>query len=240
MNPKADNLFHFTKSLDVLKSILANGIQPKYCLEDVKSFNWVANNYLALPISCFCDIPLSRISEHTDFYGNYGVGLSKEWGYKNRLEPVIYTHKNSDINRLVSFMLGMKDSSLTEKGKEEYDMLRFKFLSLVKPIKGSMKISGKEYAKEFYQENEWRYVANKIFMLFEEGFDMSRKILDESLLEFRLELEPKDIKYLFVKDDSDIPSLVDFINEKLGHHCHDDLKVLSSRIVSLNLLSTDL
>ena len=45
MKPKSDNLFHFTKSLDVLKLILENGIQPRFCLEDIEWFN----------LDTFCD-----------------------------------------------------------------------------------------------------------------------------------------------------------------------------------------
>ncbi|HDY85818.1 MAG TPA: hypothetical protein ENI26_08065 [Methylophaga aminisulfidivorans] len=240
MKSKAANLFHFTKSLDILKSILENGIQPKYCLEDFKWQNWDTHKYLAFPISCFCDIPLSRINEHTDFYGSYGIGLSKEWGYRNHLEPVIYTHENSDIKKLVTFMLGMNYNSLTEKGEAEYERLIFKFLSLIKPIKGRMVISNKEYEKEFYHENEWRYVANHRFMMYQEHFNESRHIANELLIEHTLKFTTKDIKYLFVKDDSDIPNLIEFINDSLSQNCNDDLKILSSRILSLDTLKYDL
>jgi len=38
MKPKTDNLFHFTRSLNVLKLILSNGIYPRYSLEES---NWL-------------------------------------------------------------------------------------------------------------------------------------------------------------------------------------------------------
>ena len=82
MEPKSDNLFHFTKTLDILKSILKNRIYPRFCLEDIEWCGLSPDKFLAFPMSCFCDIPLSRLSEHTDFYGNYGIGLTKDWGVK--------------------------------------------------------------------------------------------------------------------------------------------------------------
>lgn len=87
MKPKSNNLFHFTKTLEVIKLILKNGLQPSYCLEDNE---WMAlgdNKHVSFPMSCFCEIPLSRISDHTDFYGDFGLGFSKDWGLKKSFKP---------------------------------------------------------------------------------------------------------------------------------------------------------
>ena len=82
MQPRSDTLFHFTKNINTLKNILQNGFWPRYCLED---FNWynAELGYIAYPMVCFCDIPLSRINEHVKFYGDYGIGLTKNWGLTN-------------------------------------------------------------------------------------------------------------------------------------------------------------
>ena len=88
MSPKSDNLFHFTKSIDFLKGILLNGFLPRYCLEDT---SYLTIEYIGYPMICFCDIPISRIGDHTAFYGNYGLGMTKEWGLRNNLAPLLYT-----------------------------------------------------------------------------------------------------------------------------------------------------
>ena len=105
-NPRAKSLFHFTKSPEILKSILKNGIYPRFCLET----NWCKyadEEYYAFSISCFCDIPLSRINEHTDSYGHYGLGLTKNWGIKNGLNPVIYFPENGSILKLAHYLLAL-------------------------------------------------------------------------------------------------------------------------------------
>jgi hypothetical protein len=49
----------------------------------------------AIPMVCFCDLPLSLIKKHVEEYGGYGIGLNKTWGVKNGVAPVIYTHSRA-------------------------------------------------------------------------------------------------------------------------------------------------
>ncbi|WP_025822242.1 abortive infection system antitoxin AbiGi family protein [Shewanella marina] len=94
MQPKSHTLFHFTKNLEFLKDILRNGFWPRYCLEDVKWYNG-NESQSAYPIICFCDIPLSRVDEHVNFYGHFGIGVTREWAKLNKLAPVIYLNEGS-------------------------------------------------------------------------------------------------------------------------------------------------
>lgn len=103
MLPKSENLFHFTKSVDYLKNILGNGFLPRYSLEDTQAFD-IGLDYIGYPMVCFCDIPISRISEHTAFYGGYGLGMTKEWGLKNGLQPLLYASRGGKLNTLVKFL----------------------------------------------------------------------------------------------------------------------------------------
>ena len=50
----------------------------------------------------------------------------------------------------------------------------------------------------------------------------------------------KDIKYLFVENLSEIAPLHDFIQSHLGGYSANDLKVLTSRILSLDDFGRDL
>ena len=83
----SNSLFHFTNSAERLVGILKHTFRPRYCLEDLRMFttsldedeegSWLE---LAIPMVCFCDIPLSKIKHHLTFYGNYGIGFDKRMG----------------------------------------------------------------------------------------------------------------------------------------------------------------
>lgn len=239
MKPKSDNLFHFTKTIQVLKLILKNGIEPRMCLEDMQWLSHLTENHIAFPMSCFCDIPLSRISEHTDFYGSYGIGLSKEWGLKNKLNPVIYSPTNGTIQKSFGYYY-KKYEELNQENDSLYLKNTYALWALIKPIVGKMVIGGEFIEKEFYQENEWRYVPPVEIAISDDVFEEEKEKCNEDIKKFTLKLTPTDIKYIFVKTDNDIPELVDYINTEMGNFPHNDLKILQSRITSLETLSDDL
>lgn len=87
-NISSETLFHFTgreKGKETLLSILENGFYPRYCIENLSSYNEnTESQYPAFPMVCFCDIPLTRIKTHTKHYGEYAIGLKKlgEWKKK--------------------------------------------------------------------------------------------------------------------------------------------------------------
>ena len=90
MSPKSHTLFHFTDKIETLKLILMNGFWPRFCLEDVSWLKYPDFDFIAYPMVCFCDIPLSRVNEHVSFYGEYGLGLTKDWAVRNGITPVQY------------------------------------------------------------------------------------------------------------------------------------------------------
>ncbi|MDN3685579.1 hypothetical protein QW180_26505 [Vibrio sinaloensis] len=56
-----------------------------------------------------------------------------------------------------------------------------------------------------------------------------------------LSFTPRDVKYIFVKkNDADIPDIINFIQNELDHYQAADLKVLMSRVVSLESIQSDL
>ncbi|ELV8755258.1 hypothetical protein QNE93_004173, partial [Vibrio vulnificus] len=155
MKPRSDNLFHFTKSISVLESILENGFYARYCLEDVKWLNSDEDDFIAFPMVCFCDIPLSRATEHTEFYGSYGLGLTKDWGMRNNLNPVIYGTSNGLVRDAIHYF-----AELTREQKEGAVLHGMNLVQLSKPLKGEMQIGERLFEKDFYQENEWRFISS--------------------------------------------------------------------------------
>lgn len=92
-------LFHYTKSLSNITSILENGLQFSYCTEDFSQHTTIYNNKFGIPMVCFCDIPITRATEHTYRYGKYAIGISKKsllnGEYKQSINPVMYIFSES-------------------------------------------------------------------------------------------------------------------------------------------------
>jgi hypothetical protein len=119
MRPRSQSLFHFTNQAESLFDILKAGFWPKYCLEDIGWQNFEKFDYIAFPMVCFCDIPLSRIAEHTGYYGSYGIGLEKEWAEKNALNPVLYISSKSGLRD--SILKSMDFAAEATKNSDEID-----------------------------------------------------------------------------------------------------------------------
>ncbi|HAS6258658.1 TPA: hypothetical protein RQK60_004579 [Vibrio vulnificus] len=244
MKPKSHTLFHFTKSRDTLKLILKNGFWPRYCLEDVEWMKVGNTKFAAFPMVCFCDIPLSRVDEHVKFYGEFGIGLTKEWAVKNGLSPIQYVSSNSDVPSAYQKLINVLSSNTDTKSG--WDYLRY-LTSYCKPIEGNMVIDGKIVEKEFIQESEWRFIASNnegmAEFLSHSNFDNEEKLSEanqKTLQNNQLKFNANDIKYIFVKQDSDIPDIINFIQSELDFYLSSDLKVLMSRVISLESIVADL
>lgn len=245
MLPRSRSLFHFTKNMVVLESILTNGFWPRYCLEDVQWQNHAAHEFIAFPMVCFCDIPISRILEHVGFYGSYGIGLTKEWGTKNNLNPVFYFSGDNPVHRaikqLTGVVLGLDDEETKTRSLRNIRHI----LAHSKPTTGRMIVSGEPVIKDFYQESEWRFVPDhhKIsdYLRFDDYKDEAHlnECNEETLSSCKLKLLPSDVRYIFVPKDSDIPSIMNFIQSKLDHYPNADLKLLMSRVTSLESIAVD-
>lgn len=173
-NINPSSLFHFTKSLDILKLILSNGLRFSYCKEvfpgslspatSDDKFSWLertmTDTYVGIPMICFCDISISRVEKHTESYGNYGMGFDKnklagDYNYKGvfELNPVWYIYSNS-ITSLFESLCNITGSIDKNKQNELYRVLGF-----CKPYDNRIasKYKGENYHC-FYDENEWRIV----------------------------------------------------------------------------------
>ena len=248
MKPKSNTLFHFTSNVAVLTSILKGGsFWPRYCLEDV---SWLGydSEYVAYPMVCFCDIPLSRITEHVQFYGEYGIGMTREWAERSGLNPVLYVSpKNNLINSFRDLNAHLRKVKVEDGEPDSRVPLRFVF-AFSKPTIGNMIRGGNTIEVKFYQESEWRYVPQAPQAVLN-PFLKKDQFENAALLEHcnqdtktncSLPFSPSDVRYIFVKTDDDIPGLVTFIDSQLGHLAGNDQKKLMSKIVSLESLREDL
>lgn len=246
MKPKSHTLFHFTKSRETLQMILRNGFWPRYCLEDIGWLGISGAEFVAFPMVCFCDIPLSRTDEHVSFYGSFGVGMSKEWAVKNDLNPVLYMASQNSLAKTI-MEISLTAATLPDDEKRTAALGNFRHLTgHIKPSEGTMVVAGEPVRKEFYQESEWRFIPRNSNIRdylrrsdFENVAELERgneSVRSHSMLRF----VPNDVKYIFVSSDSDIPAIVNFIQTDLDMYPSADLKVLMSRVTSIESVGRDM
>lgn len=247
MNPKSHTLFHFTKNTEILKNIIKEGFWPRYCLEDIGWLGGGSNfEYMAYPLVSFCDIPLARIDEHVSFYGEYGIGLTRQWAEINNLNPIHYIAGANHVKKSIRNNILMMSEYENEENKKKSQKYWKYLLAYMKPTEGNMVVSGALVQKEFYQESEWRYVPNsesvtEVLTRTEYEDEEAREKHNANVKAFAsLKFTPKDIKYIFVKDDANIPEIINFIQNELDMFPSADLKVLMSRVTSLKTIRHDL
>ena len=270
-----NSILHFTRSRNSLKKILNGFFDTYYCLEIFRLNG--AEYRLGIPMISFCDIPISHITSHTEKYGNYGIGLSKEWAESNGINPVLYLEEYSSSTRLIeplirdviendpygnfrTFLIWeTKDNIATPKDivDRERDLKINAVvgqLSFIKNYKGELKRKGRigiQY--RFYDEREWRYVPvastmsddSPLFLpiLTKNEYDGQRGISSlkkEFIKGGGLKFESKDIEYIFVKKESEIPIFIKAIRKSKNiYKNNDDLDLLISKILSIERIKND-
>ncbi len=245
MKPRSSTLFHFTKSEHILFEIFRKGFWPKYCLEDIQWQGEDELTFVAFPMVCFCDIPLARISEHVDFYGSYGLGLTKDWAERNNLNPLLYVSRGSGLNQSITDH--MTEIAALEIENKDLHIEHARYLiAHSKPTAGRILVDNKPVEKEFYQESEWRFVPkneNVHAFLRQDQFDDEPTLKDaheNTRSHSSLKFLPSDIAYVFVPKDSDIPNIINFMQTELDHYPSADLKVLFTRVLSIESITRDI
>jgi hypothetical protein len=251
-NISSNTLFHFTPTAKCLIGILKNGFQPRYSYEEchIKSPDGQSKPLFrnAIPMVSFCDIPLSQIKEHIKTYGSYGIGMSKDWGKRKGLNPVLYLTESAVLSQNVDSILDIvihRNSQLPlDLRASSVDIVRY-----VKPYSGSFCRNGKLRRNlRFYDEREWRYVPaisstiDKLFLTKDE-FDNEiiraryNKKLEEAILSF----EPDDIKYVIIKKEEQIPLMIKALREiKAPNYDERTIEILTSRIITSQQILSDL
>ena len=270
---KSNSLFHFTHKEEYLLDILENGFWPRYCFEDIE---WLIPKDLknelekqeegpilefikylikrnissiAYPMSCFCDIPLSKITAHTDFYGGFGLGMTKEWGIRKGLNPIFYLSDNSIIPNLIqSFLLKTAPIDFWKSIQSTNQNTIIQLRKFLKPLSGKMKVNGEEVTKNFDEECEWRYAPasdeNNLFPNFLPNFlaNNNEELQDSNIVTKKvasLNFEPSDIKYIFVPEDSNIPTIINKINTIFTNYPEHERLLLLSKVISLDTIRKD-
>lgn len=246
----ANTLFHFTSKLENLLGILTNEFRPRFCLENYDCLAPLPHSddeeYLwAVPMVCFCDLPLSQTAFHLSVYGDYGIGMTKSWGQRNGISPILYVYPGSSVTETFGQLLAVQAST---KFKKQWDKGIYDFTCFIKPYEGNLWREGGELPNiRFYNEREWRFVPTLPDNLFSAGLDAAkfekektrtaanRKLYDLSKISF----EPNDIKYLIVRREDEIVPLIRDVESIKGKYSYDDVRLLASRVISAEQIRAD-
>ena len=238
----SNTLFHFTNKYENLINILENDFRPHYSLEDFNAiFPGQPVNYLklAIPMVSFCDIPLSQTAEHLSTYGCYGIGLTKEWGKRNGITPVLYTYPESLLAGFIRQMIEKTQRLKDQEREFLYDIFRF-----IKPYKGSLfRVDATKEDVIFYNEREWRYIPiEHKLLLKEDDFlnESERKKFNEDIsCQHSIPFMPDDIRYLIVSTEEEILTLASDVEKLRSKFGGNQVKILTTRIIAAERIRED-
>lgn len=249
----ANTLFHFTSSFENLENILRTKFSPRFCLENFSPLlNRSDNAEFAIPMVCFCDLPLSRTEAHLATYGRYGIGLTKEWGRRNGVTPVLYVHPESPLYQNLSSLIGqLRTRALTASADGAGSLLSdvLEVVCYMKPYEGPFYRGGtyKEGVR-FYNEREWRYVPPRDKRVYAKGISRTEFENEEGRASLNAELAslvslgfgPDDIRYVLVSTEDEIPKTMDLMEKVFSASgSYLSVKRLLTRILSVEYLHAD-
>jgi hypothetical protein len=214
-------LFKFTKDIDRLIDNLENGF---YCHNTYEKLP-LKNNGYRVPMACFCDIPLSLINNHFNWYGKYGIGINREYARKQGVKPVWYVTSESD---LISNLLKNKNLS-------DYEVNHL--IPYLKQYYGYQEKDGVNKSKKFYDEREWRYIPNKAKV--EVFFHKTKSEIPDAIQnKERMKLDLNQIEYIIVEKKSDLKIIFEAV-KKVSASKSIEPESLISKIMTAEQIKKD-
>lgn len=214
---------------------------------------------------CFCDIPLKFISEnHTERYGHFGLGLNKDWGLKNKINPITYRTEGSPIDKsfhdlLIQIglsseeLIRLKEFQSDTNGMYETGIDRMTHsnsvatscaINLAAFFKSYLDINSGN-ARNNYVDREWRWVpdeAEKTFCLSNE--EEMRKRMNSDYhrgTPAYLNFEINDLKHLIVKTRSDTEQVIKLIRSSVLLDLNENEKDnLIQKIIDIESINLDM
>lgn len=234
----SNSFIHYTKNLESLKGILAEGFKVCFCQEEIYSSNG-QTAHIGIPMTSFCDIPLSHISEVKYAKTKVGIGMNRGWGIKKQLQPVLY-YPNNYKCLSTQIIIEAQDAF----GKDRANIQEYKILGCAKPLKKLNLTQSKKLEDNNYIDREWRklYESRGAYRWkTKQEFDE----LENKATEGRLKFGANDIDFILVKN-QDIPMLLDYINSlsSIGgdnsENLTKDKEALLSKIIRFETLADNI
>lgn len=250
---QADTLFNFCTKLDyIIEPIKTKMLSARYCEENISYLNIKGIKRISFPMKCFCDINMHKLEEHLSWYGYYGLAFKKEWGMKNKIQPIQYINSNSEIRKdftkAFTKALKIKKENQTEEEKIMKNYLLHQLMYL-KPYSGRIenRNTKRKTSKCFTDECEWRYVPSVSVLGYKQIY-FNEKILNVGNLndisdsmrgnpEISLHFDYEDLKYIIIKSEEDFKQILNNINDmKMNDY---EKSILISKIIVWDLSGGD-
>lgn len=223
-------LYHFTKEISVLVSILENGFYPMTAIEDV---SFMMPNYpkarVGIPMVCFTDIPIELSEEHRKEYGLYGIGMKKEWGISAGLNPICYMIKGAEIYNAYNHLQWVICQQAQKLDKIENSDIKHtsEVMNAVMNYAGFLKEYSEDSAynqKPFYDEREWRYLppfkedevgidgyCNRLMPDIVDNNEERKKLNSKMIKHYTLKFNVDYVEKIIVNDDSEVQILIELL-----------------------------
>jgi len=252
MAVSANTLFHFTSIKGLTGILSSSGFYCQYSDEHFENILPSKSHYrfTYIPMTSFCDLTIMQLSNdsvHRKDFGEFGIGLTKEWGIRNGVSPVMYVHKESQqtkrLNRLIK---ALKDFRKRTNNDETVDSIQQEMIDsfkYIKPYAGNWQKGTWIKTKIiFYNEREWRYspLLNEHAVLsgvIEENRSEIKRI-NEDLKKNVIKFEVEDVKFIVIKSKKHIPVITKAIDDMPGIS-ETQKKELITKIISFEEIRED-
>ncbi len=218
MRISSNSLIHITSKESLFKILACKGFLPNYSLEEI-IFETQKIPDLRFPMVCFCDIPFHLISNHIKAYCShnqnskddiaYGIGLKKEWGIKNGLNPVFYLQNKSKISiNLFEKLKAIRENNNESNLQDFFDIMNI--FAFIKTYEGKNQ-RFKENSYRYYDEREWRWVPNnlKFQYLKDEVYSNNPQKYKELLSNNLLTFDVEDIDYIIINEEKETTEIIE-------------------------------
>ena len=176
--------------------------------------------------------------------------MSKAWGIRKGLNPVIYYNKNSYLAKQLSVLTNThiwgSDSASNAFGE---------VMLYIKPYMGVLYRGGQAVKKNvrFYDEHEWRYIPDRSIIdakkigptflqlhMYLNTAELAKANHKLETDEVKLSFNANDIKYIIIKDDNQINNMIEELRGIKGSR-YDSKTVdrLVSRIITVEQIQKD-
>lgn len=235
----ANILCNYMTKIEYLKEVIRNmAFIPRYVEENLEYLNVQDLHTIAFPMTCFCDIPLTKVKNHMGVYGEYGVAIKKNVCIERDVQPILYLNNSARLKNDLSEALSklLHEDPITP----EWRMLPDAMLSVLlysKPIVGYM--SRDEWDKPhrllFKDECEWRYIPSvpenmPLIIPQDDNTKRGRKYYSKALARDKstwFSFQVDEMEYIIVPNEAAAIEMISAIRSMKGKSQTDKHKLIS-------------